>query len=133
MNEMNSISVSALIRNRRRMLRIKQAGVAEEMRVSEPVISHWECGRRRVELNKLPRLATLLKLDPKELCRLALFEWHPRFYNALFGSASPRLLDQVKTNNGSAPLALPAGSTDHRLLEIGVVVGDALRQAEQLA
>ncbi len=134
MNETNSLSVSALLRHCRRNLRIKQAVIAEELRVSEPVISHWECGRRRVELDKLPRLAAILKLDPKELCRLALSEWHPRFYDALFGGASPRLLPvPMMTGNGSAPLALPAGVTDRRLLEVGVVVGNALGQAKQLA
>ena len=46
-----------------------------------------------MELDKLPRLAAILQLNPKDLCRLALFEWHPRLYATLFGAERPQCLE----------------------------------------
>ena len=135
MNETNDRSVSHLIRQRRIELRIKQSTIAAEMRVEPESVGHWERGRRRMELNKIPRLAGILQLNKKDLCRLALFEWHPRLYATLFGSEPPRpprCLETSRPNDGSGRDALPLGAVGDRSLEVGVIVRQSLREAEQL-
>ena len=92
MNELNDRSVPfyQILRQRRMELRLRQAEIAAELRVEPETIGHWESGRRRMELNKVPRLAAILKLNAKDLCRLALSEWHPRLHDALFGADQPQ-------------------------------------------
>jgi hypothetical protein len=56
----------------------------------------WECGRRRMELSKIPRIAAALQIDAKELCAKALLEFHPLVHAALFGhDATPTNIQQV--------------------------------------
>ena len=74
-----------LLRRRREELRLVQAEVAEALRVSPECVTLWEAGRRRMDLCKLPRIAAILQMDPKQLCAKALAEFHPLFYAALFG------------------------------------------------
>jgi len=78
--------VHTLLRRRRKELSLMQAELAETLRVSPECIVLWECGRRRMELSKLPRLAAALQIDPKELCAKALAEFYPSVYAALFGN-----------------------------------------------
>jgi len=78
----------ALIRRRRQELHLPQAELAEALHVTPECIVRWECGQRRMELSKLPRLAAALQIDAKELCAKALAEFHPSVYAALFGGAS---------------------------------------------
>jgi transcriptional regulator with XRE-family HTH domain len=73
-----------LLRRRREELHLIQAQVAEALHVTPECVTNWECGRRRMELSKLPRIAAVLQLDPKELCAKALAEFHPLVYAALF-------------------------------------------------
>jgi transcriptional regulator with XRE-family HTH domain len=93
MNTINdrSVSISQLIRQRRTTLQLNQAQVATELHVEPESVGHWETGRRRMQLDKLPRLATSLRLNEADFCRLALFEWHPRLYATLFGTERPPL------------------------------------------
>jgi transcriptional regulator with XRE-family HTH domain len=74
-----------LLRRRRLELSLLQADVAEALNVSTECVTLWEGGRRRMELSKIPRLAAALQIDPRELCAKALEEFHPAFYNTLFG------------------------------------------------
>jgi len=74
-----------LLRRRRQELSLLQADVAEALNVSPEAVTLWESGRRRMELAKLPRIAAALQLDARELCIRALAEFHPAFYNTLFG------------------------------------------------
>jgi len=74
-----------LLRRRRLELSLLQADVAEALNVSPECVTLWEGGRRRMELSKIPRLAAALQIDPRELCAKALEEFHPAFYNTLFG------------------------------------------------
>ncbi len=76
-----------ILRRRRQELRLKQAQVAQALEVTPEAVGLWECGRRRMELDKLPRIAAILKLNAGELCRQALAEFHPCLYAALFGTA----------------------------------------------
>jgi transcriptional regulator with XRE-family HTH domain len=75
-----------LIRRRRKELSLPQAEIAEALHVTPECIVRWECGQRRMELSKLPRLAAALQIDAKELCAKALAEFDPAVYAALFGS-----------------------------------------------
>jgi transcriptional regulator with XRE-family HTH domain len=85
-----------LLRRRREELSLLQAQVAEALHVSPECITQWECGRRRMELSKLPRIAEALQLDSKKLCAKALAEFHPLVYAALFGPDAPVNIQQVR-------------------------------------
>jgi transcriptional regulator with XRE-family HTH domain len=74
-----------LLRQRRQELSLVQSQLAEVLHVSPECIAQWECGRRRMELSKLPRIAAALQLDARELCSKALAEFHPLLFASLFG------------------------------------------------
>ena len=75
---------SAFIRARRQQLCKTQADIAAECGISSPdFIGLVEAGRRRVKLERVPRLAAVLQVDATYLCRLALFCWAPQFAAAL--------------------------------------------------
>lgn len=76
-----------LIRQRRKELGLTQSHLAEALRVTSECITSWESGRRRMELGKIPRLAAVLQLDPKELCVKALAEFYPVIHDTLFVSS----------------------------------------------
>jgi len=80
--------LNALLRRRRLELGLFQAEVAEALHVTPEAVTLWEGGRRRMDLSKVPRLAVILEIDPKELCTKALSEFHPLFYATLFGDCS---------------------------------------------
>jgi transcriptional regulator with XRE-family HTH domain len=79
------VPLHILLRRRREELSLFQAQIAEALHVTPECIGQWECGRRRMELSKLPRIAEVLQLDAKGLCAKALLEFHPLVYIALFG------------------------------------------------
>jgi transcriptional regulator with XRE-family HTH domain len=110
----NLLSLHHLLRSRRQALGLTQWQIAQELGVGPETISLWEKGSRRMELNRVPRLAAVLRLNPKDLCQTALAEWHPAFFAGLFPAPSSR--------------PLPA----HTPLEPAVIIGDSLRQSEQL-
>ena len=80
--------VHILLRRRRKELSLIQSEIAEALHVTPECIVLWECGRRRMELSKLPRLAAALQIDAKELCAKALAEFHPSVYAVLFGNCA---------------------------------------------
>jgi len=84
-----------LLRRRREELFLHQVQIAEALRVTPECIGQWECGRRRMELSKIPRIAEALQLDAKELCAKALSEFHPLVYAVLFGDSTPANIQQV--------------------------------------
>jgi transcriptional regulator with XRE-family HTH domain len=138
MNQLNdrSVSFAQFLRQRRMALRLRQAQIAAELHVEPETVGHWEGGRRRMELNRVPRLAAILRLNQKDLCRLALFEWHPLLYATLFGAdrpQPPRCLEASRRDAGSGRDLLPPGAVGGRLLEAGVIVCHGLGQAEELA
>ena len=91
-----AVPLHILLRRRREELSLFQAQVAEALHVTPECIGQWECGRRRMELSKLPRIAAALQLDAKKLCAKALAEFHPLVYAALFGpDAAPVNIQQV--------------------------------------
>lgn len=80
------VPLHILLRRRRQELSLLQTQVAEALHVSPECITQWECGRRRMELSKIPRIAAALQLDAKALCAQALAEFHPLVYATLFGN-----------------------------------------------
>jgi transcriptional regulator with XRE-family HTH domain len=85
-----------LLRRRRQELSLLQADIAEALNVSPECVTLWECGRRRMELSKIPRLARALHIDPRALCAKALAEFHPAFYATLFAhDAAPANIQPV--------------------------------------
>ena len=92
-NQSTTTSVTAvplhiLLRQRRRALSLRQSELAEALHVSPECITQWECGRRRMELSKLPRIAAALHMNPRQLCAKALAEFHPLFYATLFSDSA---------------------------------------------
>src|SRR4051794_40497893 len=116
MNQINngSLSFSQVIRRRRVGLGLTQVDVATGLNIEPESVSLWENDRRHMELDKLPRLAIILKVNAADLCRLALFQWHPLLYCALFGPEPPqppRYLNQstqATAQPGPPPVELPA-------------------------
>ena len=111
MNNVNNRSVSfcEFLRQRRNTLRLKQADVAAALHVTEEAVGHWESGQRRMELNKIPRLAVVLRVNAADLCRKALDEWYPAFHDGLFPDrAKPmRCLEQSPQADSCSRPALP--------------------------
>lgn len=79
------------LRQRRKELSLFQSQLAEVLHVSPECIAQWECGRRRMELSKLPRIAAALQRDARELCSKALAEFRPLLYASLFGEDAVRV------------------------------------------
>lgn len=77
------------LRRRRQQLRLCQAEVARACNVTPECVSHWEAGRRQMELSKVPRLAAVLQLHPQQLCELVLRQYEPLFYR-FFSPLPPR-------------------------------------------
>lgn len=134
MNTINdrSVSLSRLLRQRRAALQLKQAQVATELHVQPESVGHWETGRRRMELDKLPRIAGILRLNEADVCRLAQFEWHPRLYATLFGAERPRPPQclEVQPNAESGP---DPGTGSSGPLEPGIIIGHRLGEAKELS
>jgi len=89
------VPLRVLIRQRRKELGLSQSHLAEALRVSSECITSWESGRRRMELGKLPRLAAVLQLDPKELCQKGLAEFYPVIHATLFVESEARQTNRV--------------------------------------
>jgi len=91
MNECNNnaLPLSELIKQRRTTLGLTQQSIADTLQVTPESIGLWERQKRRIDLNRVPRLAAVLELDQQDVCRLALFEHYPRLHDALFGAERP--------------------------------------------
>lgn len=57
------LPMRTLIRVRRLELHLTQANVAEVLRTEPEAVSNWERGERRIDLDKVPQLARILKLN----------------------------------------------------------------------
>ena len=84
------IPLHILLRRRRQELSLFQSQLADALHVRAEAIAQWECGRRRMELSKIPRIAAALQIDARELCAKALAEFHPLVYATLFGDDAVR-------------------------------------------
>ena len=130
-----SVPFCVILRERRTALRLKQAEVAAELNVTVECVGHWEAGRRRMELNKIPRAAAVLKVNAADLCRKALDEWYPAFYDGLFPDRPQPMwhLEPARPTQDSGRKLLAPATADGSALEAGVIVGEGLREREQLA
>lgn len=79
---------SRLIRQRREELHLTQQQVADVLDVSPDFLSLVESGERRLSLDNVALLAHALAITPSFLCRLALHERSPFFFQALFSDSS---------------------------------------------
>ncbi len=79
-----------ILKRLRKEAGIVQAEIAEQLRVTSEAVAQWERGHRRPCLDKLPRLAKILGIEPRALCLWALAEFHPCFYDAVFGAEERR-------------------------------------------
>ena len=91
------------IRERREQLKeseyLTQTDIAKAIGIGSPeFITMLEQGRRNLDLNKVPQLADVLKLDRKDLCRMALYEAAPNLYATLFDTSLPPNVSEVVPN-----------------------------------
>jgi transcriptional regulator with XRE-family HTH domain len=77
-----------LLRRRREQLHLRQAFIAEAVRVTPECVGLWEAGARRMSLDTIPRVAAVLQLPVYPVCRQALREYHPAFAAALLPNAT---------------------------------------------
>src|SRR3954454_2802765 len=78
------LPLRTVIRVRRLELTLTQADVAEALRTEPEAVGNWERGVRRIDLDKLPRLARTLNLDERQLCRLWIGGVHARGDSSMF-------------------------------------------------
>ena len=79
-----------IIAARRQALELTQAQVADAIGItSAEFIGLLEKDLRRIDLNKVPRLADALSLSPSDLTKIALSEQFPLAYEAVFGAEIP--------------------------------------------
>jgi transcriptional regulator with XRE-family HTH domain len=77
-----------LLRRRREQLHLRQAFIAEAVRVTPECVGLWEAGARRISLDTIPRVAAVLQLPLYPVCMQALREYHPAFAAALLANAT---------------------------------------------
>jgi len=78
-----------MIRRRRRDLHLSQRTLGQLIGVTGELICFVEAGQRRLNLDRMPDLASALGCDRKELCRRALEEAAPSLFAELFAAAVP--------------------------------------------
>ena len=78
-----------MIRRRRGDIGLSQRALGQLIGVTGELICFVEAGQRRLNLDRMPDLASALGCDPKKLCRLALEEAAPALYAELFAAAVP--------------------------------------------
>jgi len=85
--ENSTVPLREVIRRRRESLELSQTEMAKALGIASPeFISMVESGRRRFALNNIAAVADVLRLNRKDLCRLALFEEAPNMAMSLYGT-----------------------------------------------
>ena len=90
--ETNTTVLGELIRKRRLQLELTTGEVARAIGCSPgpgSFVTMLEKGRRKLDPEDAPKMAGVLRLDPVQLTKLALFEKHPATYRTLFGNTPP--------------------------------------------
>jgi transcriptional regulator with XRE-family HTH domain len=89
-----------MLRTRREELGFTKAELAKKLTLSASFIDVLETGRRGCNLDELPRIAAVLKLDAGAVAKVYLAERHAEFYRSLFPGAPdavvPRASMQVE-------------------------------------
>jgi transcriptional regulator with XRE-family HTH domain len=86
---MTTTTLRDFIRRRRGALHLSQKALGKLIGVTGELICFVEAGQRRLNLDRMPDLASALGCDRKELCRRALQEAAPSLYAELFAAAVP--------------------------------------------
>jgi transcriptional regulator with XRE-family HTH domain len=71
-------SVADMIRRRREELGLSQEDIARQLVVTSDFIGLCERGLRKIGLDRVPRLAEILEVNPKDLAMIALAEEAPQ-------------------------------------------------------
>jgi transcriptional regulator with XRE-family HTH domain len=94
-------TLASFIKSRRYELGITQQEIAKTVGIaSADYLSLVESGKRRLELDRIPLLASVLKVNPKELCQMALNESCPAMASVIFGTELVKAPDEDLTNKG---------------------------------
>jgi transcriptional regulator with XRE-family HTH domain len=80
--------ISNFIRQRRLQLGLTQKEVAQMIGVTADFISLLESGERRLDLDRIPRLADALDAERFDLCASALRDRCPRLFAEIFSVES---------------------------------------------
>lgn len=116
-----------LLRKRRDALGLTQLDVARAVGVTSPdFISLVEKGIRNLDLDRVPRLAEVLRVDSPELCRIALEEQYPLLAHALLQTPARRRQPISEADAAAEKLKLLPRNL--RIMAINMI--DALSQRE---
>ena len=89
------------IKRRRHQLGITKQEVARAVNIgSADYLSLVESGKRRLELDRIPALALVLKVNAKELCLMAIGEVFPQVEEVLSGNEKSTLPSEDLSNKG---------------------------------
>lgn len=83
---------------------VPQIDIAQELGFDQPnIISMFKSGKTKLPLRVVPKLAKILKVDPKRMLRLAMLEYQPetlRAVEAVFGGVITKnekaILDEIR-------------------------------------
>ena len=104
-----ALPLREVIRRRRSDLHLSQKALGQLIGVTGELICFVEAGQRRLNLDRMPDLASALGCDPKKLCRLALQEAAPALYAELFAAAVPLAVGGI-AEHGDTAAEFRAGS-----------------------
>jgi transcriptional regulator with XRE-family HTH domain len=125
-------TLQRLIHARRLALDMTQAELAHAIRIQSPEsISLVEAGKRDLALDRIPALADALQINREDLVKLALYEYHPMAYRALYGAAcpgEPEEADDSKPRNKTSEMedlfrTIPHEAKDSILTILSVMSG----------
>lgn len=109
-----TVPLARILRQRREELQLTQADVARALDIkSSEFIGMVENGQRRLDLNRLPALADVLKLDSEKLCRLALFEEAPQLALSLFGVKAETFVASVASGGQAESVPMTPQQVAH--------------------
>ena len=86
-----------MLRTRREELELTKAELAAKLTLSASFIDVLETGRRGCNLDDLPRIADLLKLDARAVAKVYLAEKHATFYRAIFSEPPDAVVPLAST------------------------------------
>ena len=111
MQDMATTTLRDFIRRRRGDIGLSQRGLGKLIGVTGELICFVEAGQRRLNLDRMPDLASALGCDPKKLCRLALEEAAPALYAELFAAAVPLAVGGIAEYGDTAAEFRAGGGT----------------------
>ncbi len=120
------------IRRQREHVGKTQSEVARALGLASPeYIGLVERGERNLDLNRIPRLATALGLDPSELCQMYVLAIAPEAHDAMFSASMASSTGANGTRTRQVPTSvlrtarllerLPSAVREHILALIAVL------------